>query len=103
MGADACFPRESTGRSEPACTVAPRCNAPKQLPRRSDGNERTIRRRRLLLAPGLPLIAPTRQQMHQYDFARDSAKPVRLIDSDETLTTPLLPGLERRAAEMFAR
>ncbi len=49
------------------------------------------------------LIEPTLQQVHQYDFARDSAKPVRLIDSDETLTTPLLPGLALRAADLFVR
>jgi len=49
------------------------------------------------------LIEPTLEQVHQYDFTRAAAKPIRLVDSDETFTTPLLPGLVIRAADLFAR
>ena len=49
------------------------------------------------------LVDPLLLQIQLYDFARDQAKPVRLVEEDETLTTPLLPGLTLAAAEIFRR
>lgn len=49
------------------------------------------------------LVDPLLLQIQIYDFARDPAKPVRLIEEDENFTTPLLPGLTLAAAEIFRR
>ena len=49
------------------------------------------------------LVDPLLLQIQLYDFARDTAKPVRLIEEDETLSTPLLPGLAISLAEVFKR
>lgn len=49
------------------------------------------------------LVDPLLLQIQVYDFARDVAKPVRLIEEDETFTTLLLPGLAIAAAEIFKR
>jgi len=49
------------------------------------------------------LVDPLLLQIQVYDFARDKTKPTRLIEEDETFTTPLLPGLSIAAAEVFKR
>lgn len=49
------------------------------------------------------LIEPNLEQIHRYDFTTDIAKPVRIIDSDESFETPLLPGLIINAADVFKR
>ena len=49
------------------------------------------------------LVDPLLLQIQRYDFARDTAKPVQLIEEDETFATPLLPGLTFLAAEIFKR
>ena len=49
------------------------------------------------------LVDPLLLQIQLYDFARDPAKPVRLIEEDEVFSTPLLPGLTISAAEVFKR
>lgn len=49
------------------------------------------------------LIEPTLEQIHRYDFTVDTAKPVRIIDSDESFETALLPGLVISAVEVFRR
>ncbi len=49
------------------------------------------------------LVDPSLLQIQRYDFARDTAKPVQLIEEDETFSTPLLPGLTLSAAEIFKR
>ena len=49
------------------------------------------------------LVDPSLLQIQRYDFARDTAKPVQLIEEDETFSTPLLPGLTLAAAEIFKR
>jgi Uma2 family endonuclease len=49
------------------------------------------------------LVDPILLQIHLYDFARDPAKPVRMVDEDETFATPILPGLTLAAAEIFKR
>jgi Uma2 family endonuclease len=49
------------------------------------------------------LVDPLLLQIQLYDFARDPAKPMRLIEEDENFTTPLLPGLTLAAAEIFKR
>lgn len=49
------------------------------------------------------LIEPTLQQIHRYNFATDPAKPVRVIDNDESFETPLLPGLLISGVEVFRR
>ncbi len=49
------------------------------------------------------LIEPELEQIHRYDFSADAAKPVCVIDSDETFETPLLPGLVISAADVFQR
>jgi len=49
------------------------------------------------------LIDPVLEQIHRYNFAADPAKPVRIIDSDETFEIPLLPGLVVNAVDVFAR
>ncbi len=49
------------------------------------------------------LIEPTLEQIHCYDFTSDVAKAARVVDSDETFETPLLPGLAISAIEVFKR
>ena len=49
------------------------------------------------------LVDPLLSQIQRYDFARDTAKPVQLIEENETFETPLLPGLRFLAAEIFRR
>lgn len=49
------------------------------------------------------LVDPLLLQIQVYDFARDQAKPVRLIEENETFSTPLLPGLVLAATEIFKR
>jgi Uma2 family endonuclease len=49
------------------------------------------------------LIDPILLQIHLYDFARDLAKAVRILDEDESFTSALLPGLTVVAAEVFKR
>lgn len=49
------------------------------------------------------LVDPLLLQVQRHDFARDTAKPVQLIEENETFETPLLPGLLGSAAEIFKR
>ncbi len=49
------------------------------------------------------LVDPLLSQIQIYDFARDTAKPTRLIADHEKFTTPLLPGLTLSAAAVFKR
>jgi Uma2 family endonuclease len=49
------------------------------------------------------LVDPLLLQIQRYDFARDQAKPVQLIEEDESFTTSLLPGLTFAASEVFKR
>ena len=49
------------------------------------------------------LIDPNLEQIHRYDFKADMAKPVRIIDSEESFETPLFPGLTMTAVDFFRR
>ncbi|MGH7945443.1 MAG: Uma2 family endonuclease [Opitutaceae bacterium] len=49
------------------------------------------------------LVDPTLRQIHLYEFARDPAKAVRLVEDDETFQSALLPGLTVNAVEVFKR
>jgi len=49
------------------------------------------------------LVNPVLLQIHLYDFAREPAKAVRLVEDDETFATPLLPSLSIAAADVFRR
>jgi Uma2 family endonuclease len=49
------------------------------------------------------LVDPVLRQIHLYDFARDPAKAVRIVDEDESFGSPLLPGLTISATDVFAR
>ena len=49
------------------------------------------------------LVDPRLTQIQIYDFTRDTAKPMRLIDEHEKFTTRLLPGLSLAAAAVFKR
>jgi Uma2 family endonuclease len=49
------------------------------------------------------LVDPLLLQIQLYDFARDRAKPVQLVEEDETFSSPLLPGLTIAAVEVFKR
>jgi Uma2 family endonuclease len=49
------------------------------------------------------LVDPTLRQIHLYDFARDPAKAVRILDDDETFVSALLPGLTIAAQDVFRR
>ncbi|MBM3856259.1 MAG: Uma2 family endonuclease [Verrucomicrobia bacterium] len=49
------------------------------------------------------LVDPLLLQIQRYDFVRDLAKPVQLLEEDDTFSTPLLPGLDLRVAEVFHR
>ncbi len=65
------------------------------------------KRKRLIYARAgvkeLWLVDPLLLQIQRYDFARDVARPVQLIEEVETFSTPLLPGLTLSAAEFFRR
>jgi len=41
--------------------------------------------------------------IHRYDFTIDVAKPVRIVDSEESFETPLVPGLMINAVDVFQR
>jgi Uma2 family endonuclease len=49
------------------------------------------------------LIEPELEQIHRYDFATDPGKPVRIVDSEESFETLLLPGLVVSARDVFQR
>jgi Uma2 family endonuclease len=49
------------------------------------------------------LIDPHLEQIHRYDFTADTAKPVRIVDSEETFETSLFPGLLIHATDVFKR
>lgn len=49
------------------------------------------------------LVDPLLLQIQIYEFARDTAKPTRLIVENEKFTTPVLPGLTISAAVIFKR
>ncbi|MEY2878321.1 MAG: hypothetical protein RLZZ15_701 [Verrucomicrobiota bacterium] len=49
------------------------------------------------------LVDPLLEQIHRYVFATDAAKPVRIVDSEETFESPLLPGLVVSALDVFQR
>lgn len=49
------------------------------------------------------LIDPVLEQIHRYDFTIDAARPVRIVDNEESFETPLLPVLMIGAAEAFRR
>jgi Uma2 family endonuclease len=49
------------------------------------------------------LVDPVLRQIHLYDFTRDPAKAVRIVDEDESFAPALLPGLTISAADVFAR
>ena len=49
------------------------------------------------------LVDPLLSQIQRYDFAQDTAKPVQLIEKNETFGTPLLPSLTFSATEIFRR
>lgn len=49
------------------------------------------------------LVDPLLLQVQRYVFMQDPAKPVQLIEENETFSTPLLPGLVLSAAEIFKR
>jgi len=65
------------------------------------------KRKRLIYAKAgvreLWLVDPLLLQIQRYDFARDPAKPVQLIEENETFSTPLLAGLTFSASEIFKR
>lgn len=49
------------------------------------------------------LVDPLLSQIQRYDFASDTAKPVQLIEENETFSTPLIPGLTISATEILKR
>ena len=64
------------------------------------------RKRRIYAQAGVKelwLVDPILLQIHIYDFARDPAKAVHIVDEDETFEAPLLPGSTVAAAEVFKR
>ncbi len=72
----------------------------------SNGQLEKRRKRPLYARHGVKeewLIDPHLEQIHRYDFTSDVAKPVRIVDSDESFETPLLPGLLVSAADIFKR
>jgi Uma2 family endonuclease len=48
-------------------------------------------------------IDPVLLQVQRFDFTRDGAKPVQIVDEGETIETPLLPGLAISTDEIFKR
>ena len=72
----------------------------------SNGANELKRKRPIYVQSGVKeewLIVPTLEQIHRYDFAIDAVKPVQIIDSGESFTTPRLPGLTIKAADVFER
>jgi Uma2 family endonuclease len=49
------------------------------------------------------LVDPQLKQVHVYQFAVNPAKPVRIVDEDESFTSPVLPGFEIAASDVFVR
>jgi Uma2 family endonuclease len=49
------------------------------------------------------LIDPTLRQIHLYEFSRDPAKAVRILDDDESFGSALLPGLTIAGSDVFKR
>jgi Uma2 family endonuclease len=49
------------------------------------------------------LIDPVLEQIHRYDFTVDVAKPVRIVEGEESFETPVVPGLAIKAVEVFRR
>jgi Uma2 family endonuclease len=49
------------------------------------------------------LVDPTLRQIHLYEFARNPAKAVRILDDDESFESTLLPGLTVAAPDVFKR
>lgn len=49
------------------------------------------------------LVDPTLREIHLYDFTRDTAKAVRILDDHESLESKLLPGLAVSAVDVFRR
>lgn len=49
------------------------------------------------------LVDPLLLQIQIYELAKNPAKPTRLIEEDETFSSPLLPELTLSAAEIFKR
>ena len=49
------------------------------------------------------LVDPAMELIHRYDFTIDVAKPVRIVDSEESFETPLVPGLMINAVDVFQR
>lgn len=49
------------------------------------------------------LVDPTLRQIHLYEFARDPAKAVRILDEDESFGSAHLAGLTISAADVFKR
>ncbi len=47
------------------------------------------------------LVDPTLRQVHLYEFGRDPAKAMRILDEDESFASPLLAGLSISAADLF--
>jgi Uma2 family endonuclease len=48
-------------------------------------------------------IDPNLQQIQRFDFAKDPAKPVQIIDDGENFESSLFPGLTISATEIFKR
>jgi Uma2 family endonuclease len=72
----------------------------------SNGQLEKRRKRPLYARSGVKeewLIDPHLEQIHRYDFAADPAKPVRIVDSDESFETPLFAGLTISATDVFKR
>ena len=71
-----------------------------------DGQLEKRRKRALYARHGVKeewLIEPTLEQIHRYDFTTDAAKPVRIVDSEESFETALFPGLIINATDVFKR
>ena len=71
-----------------------------------DGQLEKRRKRALYARHGVKeewLIEPTLEQIHRYDFTTDTAKPVRIVDSEESFESPLLPDLVINATDVFKR
>jgi Uma2 family endonuclease len=49
------------------------------------------------------LVDPLLRQIHLYDFAKNPAKAMQLIDEGESFSSPLLPGLTIQCADVFRR
>jgi Uma2 family endonuclease len=48
-------------------------------------------------------VDPVLLQIQRFDFARDAAKPVQIIDEGETFESPLFPGLVLSTQAIFKR